>query len=110
MGLSAGVWILLVLVAAMVAMAAKRLSLPYTVGLVLAGLALAVFPVFETVRLTKEVIFQVFLPPLIFESAMHIRWKEFSRDLPVSTVLAVPGVVVSALVTALGMHLWLDGS
>ncbi len=57
---------ILLLVAAVVAMLVRRLRLPYTVGLVLAGIALAFSPLGHQVRLTQELIFGAFLPPLIF--------------------------------------------
>ena len=78
--------------------------LPYSVGLVLAGLLLAFIPHLREVRLSPDLIFLVFLPPLIFEAALHLDWQPFARELPVIGVLAVLGVVLSAAVLALGMH------
>jgi CPA1 family monovalent cation:H+ antiporter len=49
-------------------------------------------------------IFSVFLPPLVFEAALFIHWREFKKELPVVTLLATLGVVLAATVTALGMH------
>jgi CPA1 family monovalent cation:H+ antiporter len=96
--------VILMLISAIVAIITRRMHLPYTVGLVITGLLLAVTPHFQEVRLSKDLIYMIFLPPLIFEAAIHISWKDFSRDLGVITVLATLGVVLSAVVTALGMH------
>ncbi|HET6229989.1 MAG TPA: sodium:proton antiporter [Longimicrobiaceae bacterium] len=96
---------MLLLVAAVVAMLARRLRLPYTVGLTLAGLGLAVFPSAVDLRLTKELIFTAFLPPLIFEAAFHIHWRELRRDMAVVMVLATLGVLLAAAVTAGGLYL-----
>jgi CPA1 family monovalent cation:H+ antiporter len=49
-------------------------------------------------------IFSVFLPPLVFEAAIFINWREFKNELPVVTLLATVGVVLAATVTAVGMH------
>lgn len=96
----------LMVIAIFVAIAARRLSLPYTVGLVLAGAALA-FSRYDTgLRLTHDIIFDVILPPLLFEAAINIPWRELRRDMLPVLVLSVLGVVVSAAVVALGMH-WL---
>ncbi|MGC1378486.1 MAG: cation:proton antiporter [Anaerolineales bacterium] len=95
---------ILLLIAAVVAMVARRLKIPYTVGLVLAGIALAFFPFIPGVVLTKELIFTIFLPPLVYEAALYIRWKELRRDLPVISVFATVGVLLSAVVTAVGMR------
>lgn len=94
----------LLLVAAVVAMLARRLRLPYTVGLVIAGAALALFRVSSGTELTKELIFTSFLPPLVFEAAICISWAELRRDLPVVLVLATLGVLLSAGITAVGMR------
>ena len=97
---------ILLFIAALVAILTRRLHLPYTVGLVLAGIGLYFLPVHISLHLTKDVIFFIFLPPLVFEAALCIRWTEFRRDLPVIALLASVGVALAATVTAAGMH-WL---
>lgn len=94
----------LLLIAAIVAMTARRLKIPYTIALVLAGIVLAISPLTPEVNLSKELIFTVFLPPLIFEAALYIRWSELRRDFPVIISFATVGVLLSAGFTALGMH------
>jgi len=94
----------LLFVSALVAMLTRRLHLPYTVGLVLAGMALYFFHVNIKWHLTKDLIFSVFLPPLVFEAALFIHWRDFKKELPVVTLLATAGVVLAAAVTAVGMH------
>jgi CPA1 family monovalent cation:H+ antiporter len=44
------------------------------------------------------------LPPLVFEAALQIRWKDLRRELPVILMLATVGVCLSWEVTALGMR------
>jgi len=93
----------LLVVAILVAIIARRIHLPYTVGLVVAGIGLAVVRVETGVALTHDFIFDVILPPLLFEAALALHWTELRRDaLPVLT-LATFGVVVSAVVVAAGM-------
>ena len=57
----------MLLVAAVVAMLARRLRVPYSIGLVIAGIGLALLFT-PRVELTKELVFTAFLPPLIFEA------------------------------------------
>ena len=95
---------ILLFIAALVAILTRRLRLPYTVGLVLAGFGLYFLPFHIALHLSKDLIFSVFLPPLVFEAALCIRWPEFKHDLPVVGVLASVGVVLAAGVTATGMH------
>jgi CPA1 family monovalent cation:H+ antiporter len=94
----------LLFVSALVAMLTRRIHLPYTVGLVFAGMALYFAHVYIKWHLTKDLIFSVFLPPLVFEAALFIHWREFKIELPVVALLATIGVVIAAAVTALGMH------
>ena len=96
MGLSIESVELLLPVAAIVAMLARRLRVPYSVGLVVAGIILAFLPFTPKVELTKDLIFTVLLPPLIFEAAFYLHWKELRRDIPVVLVLATVGVLLSA--------------
>jgi CPA1 family monovalent cation:H+ antiporter len=95
---------ILLLIAAVVAMLARRLHVPYSVGLVFAGVALALLPFSPNIVLTKQLVFTAFLPPLIFEAAFQLRWRELRKDLPVILTLATVGVVLSAAATAIGMH------
>lgn len=85
-------------------MLARRLHVPYSVGLVFAGIALALLPFSPDIELTKRLVFTVFLPPLIFEAAFQLRWPELRKDLPVIVTLATVGVLFSAVATAAGMH------
>jgi CPA1 family monovalent cation:H+ antiporter len=96
-----GETILLVLfvVATAVAIAARRFGFPYTVALVAAGLFLGAIHAFEAPHLTKELLFAVFLPPLLFEAAYHIEFREFWRDKTTVLSLAVPGVAASVALT-----------
>jgi CPA1 family monovalent cation:H+ antiporter len=90
-------------VAILVAIVARRLVLPYTVGLVVTGVGLAASRLETGVMLTHDLIFDVILPPLLFEAAISIHWHKLSRDmLPVLT-LATFGVIVSAACVAAGM-------
>lgn len=95
---------LLLLVASLVSMIARRLRFPYTVGLVLTGIGMAFLPWSLPIHLTKDLIFKIFLPPLIFEAAIQIPWQPLRRDLPVSVALATAGVLISAAVVVAGLY------
>src|SRR5271154_794172 len=89
--------------AILVALAARRLRLPYTVGLVLAGAALAAARVNAGLALTHDLIFDVVLPPLLFEAALNLRWTDLKRDLVPVVALSTIGVALCALVVASGL-------
>jgi monovalent cation:H+ antiporter, CPA1 family len=93
----------LLVVAIIVAIVSRRLRLPYTVGLVVTGLSLALAPPAADINLTHDVIFDVILPPLLFAAALSIPWAELRRDVVPVLTLAIPGVLVCATVVAAGM-------
>jgi CPA1 family monovalent cation:H+ antiporter len=90
-------------VAVLVAIIARRVHLPYTVGLVVTGIGLAGAGLETGAMLTHDFIFEVILPPLLFEAALSIHWRELRRDLLPIVVLSTLGVVISAVVVAAGM-------
>lgn len=94
----------LLLLVCLIAMAARRLKLPYTVGLVASGALLSLTGLLSAVSLTKELIFSALLPPLIFEAAFYIPWKELRTDLKPILLLATIGVLLAMGLTAAGMH------
>ena len=95
-------FILLFMVATVVAIAVRRLKIPYTAALVGAGLLLGLAQVFNPPHLTKELLYSVFLPGLLFEAAFHINFEQFWRNKLAIVSLAVPGVIAAtALTTAI---------
>lgn len=103
-GLSIETIELLLLIAAIVSMLARRLRVPYMVALVIAGLGLSFLPPAFNLELTKQTVFTVFLPPLVFEAAYQTRWKALRRELGVVTLFATGGVFISAAVCVAAMH------
>ena len=95
---------IVLLITAIVGLIARRLHIPTTVGLVLAGICLALTPGTITITLTKDLIFDAFLPPLVFEASLYIDWRELRKELPVVLTMATIGVLLTAGVTMAGMH------
>ena len=92
--------VLLFLLATIVALVAKRFRVPYTVALVLAGLAVGGMNVLAPPVLTKELLFAVFLPGLLFEAAFHLDAEEFWQNRAAIVSLALPGVLAATLLIA----------
>lgn len=99
---------LLLFVACVVAIVTRRLGLPYTIGLVVAGIGLSVAGYHSGIVLTPELIFTFLLPPLVFEAALHLKWDRFRQEAGLVLSLAFGGTLLSAAVVAAGMH-WLVG-
>ncbi|HXT08579.1 MAG TPA: cation:proton antiporter [Roseiarcus sp.] len=89
--------------AMVVAIVARRLRLPYTVGLVLTGLALALSRLDVGLQLTHEIVFDLILPPLLFEAALNLPWRELKRDAPPILALAMLGVLIGSALVAAGL-------
>ena len=100
--------VLLLIIAAAVAVVARRVGLPYTIGLVLVGLALGVATHVESLRLSSDLVFYVFLPILLFEAAFNLEAASLREQWRRIAAFAIPGVLVAFALTALGVH-WLGG-
>jgi CPA1 family monovalent cation:H+ antiporter len=93
-------------VAMIVAIAARRLKLPYTVGLVVVGAIVTLTRPEFGPHLTHEVIFDLILPPLLFEAALSLSWRELLRDsLPLLVLAGIGTLVSAAAVTAACVYL-----
>ena len=93
-------FIILFAVATCVAIGARWLRVPYTVALLIAGLVLGATHAVAAPHLTKELLFAVILPGLIFEAAFHLDAARLWRERVAVTALAVPGLVIAIVITA----------
>jgi Na+:H+ antiporter len=101
-GVSAVVWLLITVL--VVALASKYIRVPYTVALVVAGLIIAISPIDVQFNLTPDVILFIFLPALLFESSYNLNFNDVRDNLRPIALLAVPGVILTALFLALAIH------
>ena len=92
--------LLLLSIATAVAIATARLRVPYTVALVVVGTGLGATRVSPPIHLTKELLYAVFLPGLIFEAAYNLTLPEIRSNLRAIFALSVPGVLVAMAATA----------
>ena len=88
-------------IATVVAIAVGRTRVPYTVALVVVGLVVGSFDLVSPPHLTKDLLFAVFLPGLIFEAAYNLHVSELRRGWRMVTVLAGPGIIAAILVSGL---------
>jgi CPA1 family monovalent cation:H+ antiporter len=96
--------VLLILVATLVAIAVRRIRLPYTVALVVVGLLIAIRRPVD-MEVTPELILSLFVPPLVFEAAFHLDLRLLRDNLLPIVMLAVPGVLLSTLFVGGGVVL-----
>ena len=97
--------VLLLLVAATaLAIVARRLGLPYPILLVLGGLGLGAIPGLPRVELPPELVFLLFLPPILFAAAYFTSVRDFKANLRPIGLLAVGLVLFTTVVVAVVAH------
>ncbi|MGD2151320.1 MAG: sodium:proton antiporter [Desulfobacterales bacterium] len=107
-----GIYIGLLLLACVVAIVSKMVTqLPYTIFLTLVGLLIGVLgigPEIEETGFGHDLIFFVFLPPLLFQGAFHMNINSLLEQFWPIVCFAVPGVIASTLLVG-GVVGWLGG-
>jgi CPA1 family monovalent cation:H+ antiporter len=100
------VLIVLLLVATGVALVSRRLRIPYIAGLVLAGLAITeLLPDLHRIRLDSSLIFNLFLPILLFEAALNTDISRLRSTIKPIALLAGPGILLCAGITSVLLRL-----
>jgi CPA1 family monovalent cation:H+ antiporter len=99
---------LLVLTVSMSVATASRMfewlrQIPYTLLLVIVGLVLALLDV-RLVTMFPGLTLVVFLPPLLFEAAWNLQWREIRRDIVPISLYAIAGVVISIVGISFALH------
>jgi Na+/H+ antiporter len=101
--------ILLLIAVLALAAIARKLVIPYPILLVIGGLVLGLIPGVPTLRLDPDVVFLVFLPPILWSAAYFTSWRDFRSNLRPITLLAVGLVLATTAAVAMVAHLWLPG-
>ncbi len=94
----------LLIIAAAVAMFTKYIRLPYTIALVVVGIVMGALDLLPQMLLTPELVFHIFLPILLFEAAFNIDLLDLQQNARPIAMLALPGVLLAAAVTAVVTH------
>lgn len=99
---------LLVVVAGLAALA-RRFHTPYPIALVIGGLLLSFVPHLPHISLRPDVVFLVFLPPLLYIGAFRTSWRDFHANLTAILILAFGLVGFTVLGVSLGAGWLLPG-
>lgn len=84
-----------------------KIKIPYPILLVLAGIVIGVIPGLPHVTLDPEVIFLVFLPPILYASAWTTSWKDFKESKRPITLLAIGCVIFTTCAVAWIAHIFI---
>jgi len=104
----------LLFIASIISIAAKKTGLPFTILLVAIGLLIGwlanikagLIPV-RLFKLTPDVVFFVFLPALIFESAFNLDARKLLKNIVPVMTLAVPALLISTTIVGTIVHYFL---
>ncbi|MFO0795943.1 MAG: Na+/H+ antiporter [Gemmataceae bacterium] len=94
----------LVAVAVGLGVVARRMRVPYPILLVVGGLLLGLQPWAPSVALDPQVVFLLFLPPLLYAAAFQTEWADFRLNLRPIVLLAVGLVLFTTAVVAVVAH------
>lgn len=93
-------YIFLILIILALVMLATKLQIAYPIVLVLGGLALSFTSAFSNIIIDPDLVFFIFLPPLLYEAAWQTSWKEFWKWRRVITSFAFPVVIITSCAIA----------
>ncbi len=102
-------YVYLILIILALVMLANKLKLAYPIVLVVGGLLLSFTKLFSTITIDPELIFLIFLPPLLYEAAWQVSWKEFWKWRRVITSFAFPIVILTSCVIAFVSNAFIPG-
>src|SRR5215213_5798454 len=94
----------LLVVVAVLATLATRLRVPYPILFVLGGSVLGFVPGLPRVKLDPELVFLLFLPPLLYVSAIFTSWRDFRANFRAISLLAFGLVLMTTFVVAAVVH------
>jgi Na+/H+ antiporter len=88
---------------------ADKIKISYPILLIAAGIAIGFIPSMPHVELNPEVIFLIFLPPLLYDAAFNISFKTFRTNINTIASLAVGLVFITATGIAVIAHYMIPG-
>src|SRR5438874_5253769 len=97
--------ILICLVAvALLAIVARKIRIPYPILLTIGGVVLALVPGLPAIHLDPQLVFNLFLPPLLYPAAVYTSWRDFRGNLRSILPLAIVLVLLTMTATAYLFH------
>ena len=94
----------LMLVASATAISVKWIRMPYSVALVIAGLAIGLSGVMKPIHMTPDLVLLIFLPALLFEASFELDITVLKREWRAISALSTLGVIFCMLTVASVLH------
>uniref|UniRef100_UPI003AF08AA8 cation:proton antiporter n=1 Tax=Dysgonomonas gadei TaxID=156974 RepID=UPI003AF08AA8 len=91
----------LLAIAIAISVLAPKVKIPYPVLLMVAGIAVGFIPSFHYVPIDPDVVFLLFLPPLLYDAAVNMPFKDFKANFGTISMMAVTLVFISMIAIAI---------
>jgi CPA1 family monovalent cation:H+ antiporter len=103
--------VVIIIMAIMIGLSAiaDKIKLPYPILLIVAGIGIGFIPAMPEINLNPEVVFLIFLPPLLYDAAFNISFKDFRTHINTISTLAIGLVFVTTLGIAAIAHYVIPG-
>ncbi|HEX8039699.1 MAG TPA: Na+/H+ antiporter [Chryseosolibacter sp.] len=101
--------IILLAVVTALADVTDRIRIPYPILLVLSGIGIGLIPGLPRVTLNPEVVFLIFLPPILYSAAWNTSWPDFKTAKRPIILLAIGCVIFTTLAVAWIAHRFIPG-
>ncbi len=99
----------LIIAIVLLIMIANKIKVAYPVLLVIAGLLISFIPDIPMIKIDPELIFIIFLPPLLYEAAWTISWKELWKWRRIIGSFAFVVVLLTATIVAFVANHFIPG-
>jgi monovalent cation/hydrogen antiporter len=99
-----GIIILLLAVVTALAQVTDKVRIPYPILLVLAGIAIGLVPGLPVLTLDPDVVFLIFLPPVLYAAAWSTSWPDFKESIRPISLLAIGCVLFTTVIVAIAAH------
>jgi monovalent cation/hydrogen antiporter len=96
--------IILLAVVTALAEITDKIRIPYPILLVLAGMGIGLFPGLPIITLDPEIVFLIFLPPILYSAAWSTSWPDFKKAKRPITLLAIGCVIFTTCAVAIIAH------
>ncbi|TAF73829.1 MAG: Na+/H+ antiporter [Bacteroidetes bacterium] len=93
----------------LLAILSQKINFPFPILLILIGLVIALIPNLPVVELNSDVVFLIFLPPILYGSAWGTNWHEFKANMRPILLSAIGLVIFTTCLVALVAHAFIPG-
>lgn len=88
---------------------ADKIKIPYPILLIIAGMTVGFIPALPKIQLNPDVVFLIFLPPMLYDAAFNISFREFRLNINTIGTLSVSLVFITVLGIAVIAHYCIPG-